>query len=710
MELVPQPLANLLRRVERERDQHQAVFDLPLSKMWRGSALDLSRRFHDERASTPVGPAAGPHTQLAQNIALSYLAGGRVMELKTVQIMDELQIPRPCIDATNIGFNVEWSQELRVHESQEEYAKAALLLAALKRLGIPEGLDLGKDSATLLDLSLGYDLKGIQSERIRGFIAGMLDASATLDRLRQELPADLAKFRDLEVNPALVSCVTLSTFHGCPADEIELIAQHLMETYRLHMVVKLNPTLLGFETVNEVLHDRLGYRELTLERGAFDKDLKWEQAIAMIGRLRAVAMKVGVRFGVKLTNTMIVNNHKRFFQDKEMYMSGQPLHVLSTQLLAKLRSALPMIGAGGEPPIMYSFSAGIDQHNFAQAVTADLCPITVCTDLLRPGGYARLPKYLSDLEAEMQNERVSDVESFVVAKADPEAAMSKILPAVMAAAQRRGLAAGASEAQALAEGAARFAKDRGAIAASLPAALREVALPLWIHQAGTHNAARLAEHSLSDPRYAAAKNAKVPKKVGSTLALFDCLSCDKCIPVCPNDANFAYEVVPAVREAPVWTLAGDTLTVARTVRLPIEQAHQLATFVDACNACGNCDVFCPEDGGPYNLKPHWFLGRASFEAGAALDGFYLENASTIVGRVEGAWMKLERRGEEARYEDRAVSVDVLLGPGGPSLKAVRRAAAAVDGHEVRGDRIVVLAALLEGVLKTVNPVSSALGS
>lgn len=73
-------------------------------------------------------------------------------------------------------------------------------------------------------------------------------------------------------------------------------------------------------------------------------------------------------------------------------------------------------------------------------------------------------------------------------------------------------------------------------------------------------------------------------------------------------------------------------------------------------------------------------------------------------------MKLERQGEQARFEDRAVSVDLVLGPDGPKLKAVRRAAAAIDGHEVRGDRIVVLAALLEGVLKTVNPVSSALGT
>ncbi|MFO0724106.1 MAG: glutamate synthase [Myxococcota bacterium] len=708
MELVPQSLANLLRRAQAEQKRQEAIFDLPLSKMWKGSSpdLDLSRRFHGERASTPVGPAAGPHTQLAQNIALSYLAGGRVMELKTVQIMDELKIPRPCIDATNIGFNVEWSQELKIHESQTEYAKAALLLAGLKRLGLPEGLDQARDGEVLFDLSLGYDLKGIQSERIRGFIAGMLDAGSSIDRQLAELPKDLSAFRDLSPPRRLVSCVTLSTFHGCPADEIELIAQHLMETYRLHMVVKLNPTLLGFERVNEILHQRLGYTDLTLERGAFDKDLKWDQAIGMIGRLRGVAQKMGVRFGVKLTNTMIVNNHKRFFSDKEMYMSGQPLHVLATQLLSKLRSTVPLFGPNGEPPIMYSFSAGIDQHNFAKAVAADLCPITVCTDLLRPGGYARLPKYMVELESKLREHKTSSVESYVLAVANPRLAMEPVISAL----ESRGILKSEADKAALRTAAAKLEESPDGRLSGLSPALEEAAWPLLVHQAGTMNAARLAEENLSDPRYAFAKNSKAPKKVGSKLALFDCLSCDKCIPVCPNDANFAYEVVPAAREAPRWQLAGAELVEAETLRLPIEQAHQLATFVDACNACGNCDVFCPEDGGPYNMKPHWFSGRAAFEAGAALDGFYLEDPRTIVGRVEGAWMKLSVDGSRAVFEDAAVELALTLSGAGPKLDRVSKKTGAPEGHQVRGDRILVMAALLEGVQKTVNPVSAAFGA
>ena len=50
---------------------------------------------------TPFGPAAGPNTQLAQNIIAGYFGGARFFELKTVQKMDGAElaacISRPCI-------------------------------------------------------------------------------------------------------------------------------------------------------------------------------------------------------------------------------------------------------------------------------------------------------------------------------------------------------------------------------------------------------------------------------------------------------------------------------------------------------------------------------------------------------------------------------------------------------------------------------------
>src|SRR5579872_7335030 len=132
-ELVPIPLPLLLRRAMLEYRQEDKIFDLPKTRFYRGlPGLDLSVRVHGHRASTPLGPAAGPHGQLAQNIILSWLGGSRVIELKTIQILDHLKIPRPCIDAANVGYNVEWSQELTLEQSLREYVGAAMFLEMLK--------------------------------------------------------------------------------------------------------------------------------------------------------------------------------------------------------------------------------------------------------------------------------------------------------------------------------------------------------------------------------------------------------------------------------------------------------------------------------------------------------------------------------------------------------------------------------------------------
>ena len=46
------------------------------------------------------------------------------MELKTVQIMDHLEIAKPCIDARDEGHNVEWSTEYTLEKAYDEYLKA----------------------------------------------------------------------------------------------------------------------------------------------------------------------------------------------------------------------------------------------------------------------------------------------------------------------------------------------------------------------------------------------------------------------------------------------------------------------------------------------------------------------------------------------------------------------------------------------------------
>src|SRR5262245_29932741 len=240
---------------------------------------------------------------MAQNIVLSWLAGSRILELKTVQLNDRLTIPRPCIDATNVGYNVEWSQELRLEESLREYVAGSMLLDILREvnlLGLPA--DAAKDEA-IFDMSVGYDLAGIRSPQVRSWIAAMKDARAHVDALRREIPGEHRRFRDLDFTTEISDQITLSTFHGCPAHEIEGIVRFLLTEMDVHVTVKLNPTLLGRGTVNALLHDVLGYGEIETRAEDFDKDLQWDQALEIVDRLSELARSLGRTLRVKLSNT-----------------------------------------------------------------------------------------------------------------------------------------------------------------------------------------------------------------------------------------------------------------------------------------------------------------------------------------------------------------------------------------------------------------------
>ncbi|MFN8094857.1 MAG: hypothetical protein U0599_22025 [Vicinamibacteria bacterium] len=217
-ELAPAPFAHLLRRMLREAERERKVFDLPARRFWRGSPdLDLSVRVHGRRMANPVGPAAGPHGQMAQNVLLSWLAGGRFLELKTVQANDRLTIPRPCIDMETVGYNVEWSQELRLAESLREYAKGSMLVDVARANGLLGRPDDPLRDEPVFDLSVGYDLAGIRSPAVRGWIAAMKDARAEVEALRAEIPEDPRRAAGSGLPHRPLDQVTLSTFHGCPA-------------------------------------------------------------------------------------------------------------------------------------------------------------------------------------------------------------------------------------------------------------------------------------------------------------------------------------------------------------------------------------------------------------------------------------------------------------------------------------------------------------
>ncbi len=608
-ELIAAPVDDLVTRLFREPELQGTLFELPRRRWYVPPAdgPDLSVRFHGHLAGNPVGPAAGPHTQMAQNILLSYVAGGRILELKTVQVDDSLTIPRPCIDMTNIGYNIEWSQELRIEDSLREYVAGAMLVEMFRHAcDYSGGQFSGLAGEVVYDISVGYDLAGIRSDKVRSFLDGMRDARHVVDRLRAEIPSAHAEARDLPYPTMISDSVTLSTFHGCPVDEIERICEFLIGEHDFDVIVKMNPPMLGRERLEHVLHDVLGYSELRVNPKAYTSGLTFEEAVQLCARSTSFADQRGRRLGFKFSNTLEVLNNREFFtpESEVMYLSGQPLHVITLTLTDEFRRAV-----GLDVPI--SFSAGIDQHNFPTAVACGFVPITISTDLLRPGGYGRLPKYLKSLAAEMSAVGAENVEQFI----------------------------------------------RERFAAEDP--VREEAKR---PEAALRNTTIAARQAREDPRYRAERNRAIPRRIDSQLETFDCITCDKCLPVCPNAANFVYPTPIVGFDYRDLIVSPDgSLREGRKKRFAITEDMQIACYADFCNECGNCDTFCPEYGGPYIKKPSFFGTRESWERAAPRDGFYVlqeDGRRTITGRMHGRMSSLscERSGEPCDYDDGVVRV------------------------------------------------------
>jgi putative selenate reductase len=633
-ELIPYPFDALVRRMFRELDEHDAIFELPRRKFFRGApGKDFSVGIHGRRTASPLGPAAGPHTQMAQNLVLAWLGGARFFELKTVQVRDDLTIPRPCIDMQTIGFNAEWSQELKLEQSCEEYVKGAMLIRMLEAA---EGVSPAPGfENTLYDMSVGYDLAGIRDDRVTGFMNGMLNARESVDRLRKAVPPEFRALRDLDFPSRISDTLTLSTFHGCPPDEIERMVTFLMREFGLHCIVKFNPMLLGRDETRALLNDTLGYTDIRIPDRAFEQDATWEQAIEIVERLERTAGSLGVGFGVKFSNTLIVETHRGFIppSEKEVYLSGAPLHVLALHLVRRFRRHF-----GDRIPI--SFSAGIDRANVADAVAIGLAPITACSDLLKVGGYARLGGYHTDLARNMDRVGASTIDDFILrAYGLGEDALGRLGLAADDPVRARCMSA-------LADG------------SDLRAAAGEWH-ERWVSEARQLNTEHYVGGVAEDPRYSRARNSRPPKKIGRRLELFDCVTCDICLPVCPNAANFRIGSGEGRVACSEIRRDGSGWRWCPLPDLELAERHQIGTYADFCNDCGNCDVFCPEDGGPYRLKPHVFGTEAGWRAHPERDGFYFSRTNgcdLALGRFEGEEVRLEIDGGAIVYAGKEFDV------------------------------------------------------
>lgn len=409
----PMSIGHLMHWIMSEYEQKKSIFGIEkIVKHENGQALPI----YEEKIESPFGPAAGPNSQLAQNIVAAYVAGSRFFELKTVQVMDGADlaacISRPCIIAGDECYNCEWSTELYVPQAFAEYVKAWVACKL-----IAKEYNLGDPDAFVFNMSVGYDLEGIKSPKVDKYINDMIEAKDTevfkecinwaLEHVNEFKNVDEEYIRSISSNVS--NSITESTLHGCPPAEIERIATYLITEKHLNTFIKCNPTLLGYEYARKRL-DGLGFDYIAFDDHHFVEDLQWADAVPMLHRLYDLCQEKGLEFGVKITNTFPVDVTRNELPSNEMYMAGRALFPLSIHVARLLTDEF-------HGKLRISYSGGATIENIKELFDAGIWPITMATNILKPGGYQRMSQIADEL-MECGSERFSGVNVAALAAID----------------------------------------------------------------------------------------------------------------------------------------------------------------------------------------------------------------------------------------------------------------------------------------------------
>ena len=409
----PMSIGHLMHWIMSEYEQKKSIFGIEkIVKHENGQALPI----YEEKIESPFGPAAGPNSQLAQNIVAAYAAGSRFFELKTVQVMDGADlaacISRPCIIAGDECYNCEWSTELYVPQAFAEYVKAWVACKL-----IAKEYNLGDPDAFVFNMSVGYDLEGIKSPKVDKYINDMIEAKDTevfkecinwaLEHVNEFKNVDEEYIKNISSNVS--NSITESTLHGCPPAEIERIATYLITEKHLNTFIKCNPTLLGYEYARKRL-DGLGFDYIAFDDHHFLEDLQWADAVPMLHRLYDLCQEKGLEFGVKITNTFPVDVTRNELPSNEMYMAGRALFPLSIHVARLLTDEF-------QGKLRISYSGGATIENIKELFDAGIWPITMATNILKPGGYQRMSQIADEL-MECGSERFSGVNVAALAAID----------------------------------------------------------------------------------------------------------------------------------------------------------------------------------------------------------------------------------------------------------------------------------------------------
>ncbi|MGN0628770.1 MAG: FAD-dependent oxidoreductase [Oscillospiraceae bacterium] len=342
------------------------------------------------RIENPVGPGAGPITQMAQGIIASYVSGARFIELKTV-FPDSGNNVKPCVSTDGCTYFSEQPTELSIGDAFNEYVKAwyaIKLISTAFELGVPEGF--------VFNMSVGGSLEDLKSEKMNAFIEGLKSAEYTKvwrecenwARAHMDELDGVDNTYISDVSPNVSASVTFVPKPGLSAEEIEECAGYLIEEKRLHTFVRLDPGLLGYYTIRGIL-DINGYPDIEISKEKIEAEAAYEDLKPALLRLQSAADALRLEFGVKVCDGLLTED----LDNKSVTggrLTGRALFPIAFSLAEKIANDF----GGG---LRICFSGGADYYTATKLFNAGIWPITMVSDLIRPGGLMRLKQVAEDI-------------------------------------------------------------------------------------------------------------------------------------------------------------------------------------------------------------------------------------------------------------------------------------------------------------------------
>lgn len=382
-QITPIPFRELMRWITTEYQQNGSVFGV--AKPFQATPRKLP--IFGEYIETPIGPAAGPHTQFAQNIVAAYFAGARFFELETVGT--EPVEGTALIDAEDECSHNGCPSSLPAEEAFAEYVKAwcaCKIMAKVYGLGDGEGF--------VFHMSVAGDSAALQSDVINTYLDHMADASGTaefndcLTVLKEFFPEESAYIDT--ISPRISRSVTLAADVKASAEDIEQAAVYLMQEKKLHLFVKCAPVLLGCEYARYML-SQLEYHAIQLDDRDFLNCMDYESAVALFARLQALANETGLEFGVKMGGSLPIAGS----DGEKRYLSGKALYALTATMTYQLARDLK------DHRVRISYAGGADAFHAAPLFECEVWPITMASTILKPGGYQRFTQIAYQLVPNM---------------------------------------------------------------------------------------------------------------------------------------------------------------------------------------------------------------------------------------------------------------------------------------------------------------------